>query len=304
MPDQDKMLTMLQLCMLQPKGCNQVLHILALEEKRHIFTPTMFEPNNRFATNALGYDSSNEPGVLPDRTQLAEADADEACCLRQVWFPGCHTDVAGGNPDDGIAMSVMPMIMDTFEASNFVFKGETLDRMLARVKTHTHGKKLVLDVSTIRKAKNEQTQQAYTEQHPYTGGSQWGAAPSHNSSKSALFRPLKNTLRTPGLHIRHELDAEGKKSQEIVTMDKIGEEIHRSVRLRYQQDKLHDMINPSQTRFRGFTALMKQHYEPELVPSSEHPPNPHNNVVYGEGSVDVSDSSRAMEIILTKTDCW
>lgn len=51
-------------------------HALAIDEKRHFFTPTLWEWPEK-----------------PNRLQK----------LKQVWFPGCHSNIGGSYPDAGIS---------------------------------------------------------------------------------------------------------------------------------------------------------------------------------------------------------
>jgi uncharacterized protein (DUF2235 family) len=77
-------------------GIEQACHALSLDDERTTFHPVLW----------------NEKGVPPGQ-------------LHQVWFPGVHSNVGGGYPDDSLAHIPLYWIMKSAEATGLKFKTAT-----------------------------------------------------------------------------------------------------------------------------------------------------------------------------------
>ncbi|KAI5858652.1 hypothetical protein BZA05DRAFT_10029 [Tricharina praecox] len=87
--------------------------------KKYSFLDTDLSPRVRHAFHALALDERRAP-FAPALWHKAASNA--ATELRQCWFPGCHTNVGGGYPDQEIAdMSLAWMLERTREFLDWDF---------------------------------------------------------------------------------------------------------------------------------------------------------------------------------------
>jgi len=88
--------------------------ISGVNSKRYAFLDTDLSPRVRHAFHALALDERRAPFTPALWHRSAAVDADTE--LRQCWFPGCHTNIGGGYPDQEIAdMSLAWMLERTRE---------------------------------------------------------------------------------------------------------------------------------------------------------------------------------------------
>jgi hypothetical protein len=72
-------------------------HALAIDEKRHFFTPTLWEWPDK-----------------PNRLQK----------LKQCWFPGCHSNIGGSYPDAGISNISLAWMISQLEENDIGENGK------------------------------------------------------------------------------------------------------------------------------------------------------------------------------------
>jgi len=86
-------------CSLDPR-VGRACHALSVDDERTTFHPTL-------------WDESNETPLAPDQNRKFFLKNER---ISQVWFPGVHSNVGGGYPDDSVAQ--IPLIWILSEAQN------------------------------------------------------------------------------------------------------------------------------------------------------------------------------------------
>ncbi|MBS4098057.1 MAG: DUF2235 domain-containing protein [Sulfuricella sp.] len=84
-------------------------HALALDEKREAFTPTLWNP--------------------------ASYQGRDPKCVKQLWFPGVHSDVGGGYPETGLSDGALQWMMDEAAQAGLKF----LPGVAAQINPNHHG---------------------------------------------------------------------------------------------------------------------------------------------------------------------
>jgi len=93
-----------------------IRHALSLDDERPTFRPVLW---NEVIKDLLGH--GDEPTVL-DRKRI-----------QQVWFAGVHTNVGGGYPDDGLAITALNWMMEEAHAVGLRYDNLIRDEIMAHV---------------------------------------------------------------------------------------------------------------------------------------------------------------------------
>ncbi|KAI5924869.1 hypothetical protein F4810DRAFT_709060 [Camillea tinctor] len=183
-------------------------HALALDESRGPFTPTLWE--------------RPEDGEITD--------------LRQVWFPGSHSNVGGGWEDQGIADITLAWMMDQLSSVKVEFLDNALDKFFEdNIKLYHReppSKGMLETLSAYlggfgaAKAKlpwaTKEIMDAHAPVRPWS-------LQMTRSVKSAIWDLAGNVIRSPGMY--KKIDPEtGRPTKEF--LEQTNERIHSSVRVR------------------------------------------------------------------------
>ncbi|KAL5611888.1 uncharacterized protein BROUX77_002044 [Berkeleyomyces rouxiae] len=103
--------------------------------KEYQFWDTTLSDRIEHAFQALALDETRPP-FSPAVWEKSEDD-EQLCDLRQVWFPGSHSNCGGGWPDQEIANISMAWMMDQLASIGCEFNFDTLDRFLQDSKEYT-----------------------------------------------------------------------------------------------------------------------------------------------------------------------
>ncbi len=97
--------------------------------KEYRFTDTNLTGIIRHAFQALALDEHRGPfsPAVWERTNMNKTTLD----LRQVWFPGAHSNVGGGYDDQEIANITLAWMMDQLASIGVSFKDEYIDQIFA-----------------------------------------------------------------------------------------------------------------------------------------------------------------------------
>lgn len=181
-------------------GIENAFHALALDEYRHPFTPTLFF----------------QPDEMED--DFLHRDDVKKINIQQCWFPGVHTNVGGGYPDQHLADLTLAWMVD--RCSSFLDFDWKINIPM-RLGLHHQPNTIV---SSIRdKAAIEQKKQAGGKDkidRLYPG---YALGQQYDSYHDGIMPLLWWEVRTPGEYV-----AGGVKSEE---------KIHKSVRERWQNYK-------------------------------------------------------------------
>jgi Uncharacterized alpha/beta hydrolase domain (DUF2235) len=175
---------------------------LALDENRTPFAPAVWERPSNIRTD-----------------------------LRQVWFPGAHSNVGGGYPDQGLANVSMAWMMDQLVSIGIAFEDTTIDRLFQENASYYFDQH-----QKSKSASNSSTRKSWT---------QWAISPVYNEHKpvrpwglgeidepaTGFYRLAGKTIRTPGMYRRVDPDT-GLPTAEFLA--NTNERIHRSVRIRLE----------------------------------------------------------------------
>ncbi|OJD30832.1 peptidoglycan binding domain containing protein [Diplodia corticola] len=88
------------------KNVRYAFQALALDERRSAFTPTIWEQPDSDS------DDDNDESTRPGSSRTV---------LKQVWFPGVHTDVGGSEADSGLADVSLAWMMSQLETAGLEF---------------------------------------------------------------------------------------------------------------------------------------------------------------------------------------
>ncbi|KAK8126205.1 uncharacterized protein PG998_001964 [Apiospora kogelbergensis] len=162
---------------------------LALDEVRGPFSPAVWERN---------------------------AGHEDIIDLRQVWFPGGHSNIGGGEQDQGIANITLAWMMDQLASIGLEFIPNALNRVYGTNVEYYQQKQYPDNWAT------EPIVKANTPIRPWS---------LHETAqdKSALYKVTLSAPRTPGLYKKVD-PATGKATLTFLT--DTNERIHRSVRVR------------------------------------------------------------------------
>ncbi|KFA81471.1 hypothetical protein S40288_03337 [Stachybotrys chartarum IBT 40288] len=170
-------------------------HALALDETRPPFSPAVWErlPANRHTTD-----------------------------LRQVWFPGNHSNCGGGFEDCGMADITLAWMMDQMASVGVEFHKPALDRILAQsVQYH----KATAASNPSRRTRQWAVDPIYENNKPVRP---WGLGAIQDNI-SLLYKLAGSTTRTPGLY-KQTNPKTGREDGNFL-LD-TNERIHSSVRVR------------------------------------------------------------------------
>ncbi|KAJ5578044.1 uncharacterized protein N7459_007008 [Penicillium hispanicum] len=195
---------------------------LALDEDRTSFAPTLWERPRHVRTH-----------------------------LRQVWFPGAHSNVGGGLPDQEIANLSMAWMMDQLASIGIAFEDGTIDKIFRDSVfyyfDHAHHARSTSGHSKHKPRTEWAMASIYDEHKPVRP---W-ALGEIIQPDTGLYRAAGKTTRTPGMY--HRIDPETALDTPYFLED-THESIHRSVRLRLALEGLgYDDTGPYKCR-----ALLKK----------------------------------------------
>ena len=97
--------------------------------KEFRFSDTNLDGNVRHAFQALALDEHRNPfsPAVWERMNMRKTTVD----LRQVWFPGVHSNVGGGYDDQEIANISLAWMMDQLASIGVAFQEDYIDRIFA-----------------------------------------------------------------------------------------------------------------------------------------------------------------------------
>lgn len=168
-----------------------------------------------------------------DRTPFApavwERPSNVRTDLRQVWFPGSHSNIGGGYPDQELANISMAWMMDQLASIGVTFEDETIDRIFQEnVSYYLYPPPKSTLASNIFKRKpwaQWAISSVYNEHNPVRP---WALGEIYQSV-TGYYLLAGKTIRTPGMYHRVDPDT-ALPTPEFLT--NTNERIHRSVRIR------------------------------------------------------------------------
>ncbi|KAK8082926.1 hypothetical protein PG996_001707 [Apiospora saccharicola] len=162
---------------------------LALDEIRGPFSPAVWERN---------------------------AESEDTVDLRQVWFPGGHSNIGGGEEDQGVSNITLAWMMDQLASIGIEFIPEALDRVYNKNVEYYQQKRFAENwaITPIVKANEPVRPWALHQTVQASGG---------------FYKFLLTTPRTPGLYKKINPDT-GKTTR--VFLEDTNERVHSSVRVR------------------------------------------------------------------------
>ncbi|TDZ19192.1 Uncharacterized protein Cob_v007544 [Colletotrichum orbiculare MAFF 240422] len=105
------------------RNVRHAFHALALDEWRKDFTPTLWAMP----------DEKNEADAKRGRGQVKKRTKERKTQLRQVWFPGSHSDVGGGGNDLHIATISLAWMADQLSSVGVEFAPKEMRRLFGAV---------------------------------------------------------------------------------------------------------------------------------------------------------------------------
>ncbi|KAJ5387388.1 hypothetical protein N7509_009929 [Penicillium cosmopolitanum] len=171
--------------------------------------------------------------------------------LRQVWFPGAHSNVGGGLPDQEIANITMAWMMDQLASIGVAFQSNTIDRIFdesVRFYYNCGQQSKPRPDSPERKRMTQWASASIYDEHrpvrPWALGE-------IVQPETGLYRLAGKTTRTPGMY--HVVARDTGQATPYFLRD-TNEKIHRSVRIRLALEGLgYDDLGPYKCR-----ALLKK----------------------------------------------
>jgi hypothetical protein len=155
--------------------------------------------------------------------------------LRQVWFPGAHTNVGGGYPDQGAANISMAWMMDQLASIGVVFKDKTIDKIFQENVSYYFDPppkpKSFTDIFKRKPWPQWAISSVYNEHKPVRP---WGLGEIYDS-ETGFYHLAGKTIRTPGMYHRVDPDT-ALATPEFLT--DTNERIHSSVRIRLDLEGL------------------------------------------------------------------
>jgi hypothetical protein len=148
--------------------------------------------------------------------------------LRQVWFPGAHSNVGGGYEDQEIANITLAWMMDQLASIGVEFQNETIDRIFgenARFYEHPPPKPTSLTSAFPRPTRPWAIPEVYEMHKPIRP---WALGKIYESD-TGFYRVTRRINRTPGQYKRADPDTGDPTN---IPMVHTNERIHSSVRLR------------------------------------------------------------------------
>ncbi|KAI9050104.1 hypothetical protein LZ554_006247 [Drepanopeziza brunnea f. sp. 'monogermtubi'] len=195
------------------------------------FFDTNLSGNIRHAFQALALDERRAPfkAAVWEREDRHRTTVD----LRQVWFPGAHSNVGGGYDDQEIANISLAWMMDQLASINVSFQDEYIDKIfIQNVRYYEDHPKQQSKLGSLRYRERQWARDDIYEKHkpvrPWGLGKIW-------DSKTSLWTLAGTGLRTPGLNMRADPET-GTPTR--IPMQDTNERIHSCVRIRLDLDGL------------------------------------------------------------------
>ncbi|PHH50926.1 Uncharacterized protein YEL023C [Ceratocystis fimbriata CBS 114723] len=198
--------------------------------KEYQFWDTTLSDRIEHAFQALALDETRPP-FSPAVWEKSEDD-EQQCDLRQVWFPGSHSNCGGGWPDQAIADISMAWMMDQLSSASVgcEFDLDILDRFFQDSQKYSRNlpksehPKIPVARQSIQAIKKSIDQE--------TGGflRPWGFGKIHKKV-SAAYTVAGSIIRSPGQY-RGINPKDGSWKKEY--LQSTNEHIHSSVRVRLQ----------------------------------------------------------------------
>ncbi|KAG9232741.1 hypothetical protein BJ875DRAFT_380011 [Amylocarpus encephaloides] len=177
---------------------------LALDEHRQPFTPAVWERTGKDTT--------------PD--------------LRQVWFPGAHSNVGGGYDDQEIANISLAWMMDQLSSIGVAFQDDFIDQIYQKnVQYYETSPQAPTSLFSRRREKQWAIKTIYDKHKPVRP---WAIGQIYDSS-SGVYSLAGKQWRTPGMNFRADPD-DGQPTD--IPMENTNERIHSCVRIRLELEGL------------------------------------------------------------------
>ncbi|KAH7360619.1 hypothetical protein BKA65DRAFT_189578 [Rhexocercosporidium sp. MPI-PUGE-AT-0058] len=195
------------------------------------FFDTNLSGNIRHAFQALALDERRSPfkAAVWERADSHQTTVD----LRQVWFPGAHSNVGGGYDDQEIANITLAWMMDQLASIGIAFQDEYIDKVfIQNVRYYENPPKQQAKLSSMISRTPQWAVDPIYEKHkpvrPWGLGKIW-------DSKSSFWHLSGTAWRTPGLNKRADPDT-GLLTD--IPMRDTNERVHSCVRIRLELDGL------------------------------------------------------------------
>ncbi|KAH8791758.1 hypothetical protein F5882DRAFT_83505 [Hyaloscypha sp. PMI_1271] len=201
--------------------------------KEYRFNDTNLDGTVRHAFQALALDEHRNPfsPAVWERMDMRKCTVD----LRQVWFPGAHSNVGGGYDDQEIANISLAWMMDQLASIGVAFQSDYIDQIFAdSVRYYYNPRKLPARVSNIfaRPVTKQWAIEPVFEKHKPVRP--WGLGEIYES-EIGFYKITGKRTRTPGMNCRADPQT-GLLTDEWMT--NTNERIHRCVRVRLELEGL------------------------------------------------------------------
>ncbi|CAG8954480.1 hypothetical protein HYFRA_00004392 [Hymenoscyphus fraxineus] len=179
---------------------------LALDEQRKTFRPAVWERKSM--------------------------DKTDRCDLRQVWFPGAHSNIGGGYDDQGMANISLAWMMDQLASIGVTFLDEYIGIIFKEnVAYYEEAAQKPLSLFSGGHRKPWAIKSIYEKHKPIRP---WGLGEIYNST-SGIYSLAGKQYRTPGFNVRSDPDS-GQPTNSL--LENTNERIHSSVRIRLELEGL------------------------------------------------------------------
>lgn len=197
-----------------------LMHKLHLQPsaKWYQFFDTSLAPSMLHAFQALALDEVRPP-FAPAVWELGDNNKTD---LRQCWFPGDHSNVGGGKPDQGMADITLAWMMDQLASVGVEFDPEAVGHYIGQIEEWYRK-----HPSEKRWASREIYEQ-FKPMRPWALGAITG-------SKNFVYKFAGQLTRTPGTY--HQVDPVSLQPKETY-LNTTNESIHPSVRVRIAAEGL------------------------------------------------------------------
>lgn len=180
------------------------------------FYDTNLSPRVQHAFQALALDENRMP-YSPSIWERLSSNGG-ATDLRQVWFPGTHSNVGGGKADQGLADVSIAWMMDQLASVGVAFDDGCLDRLYNQTaQAYNNPKRSKL-------ARKWAADAIYTVNRPQRP---WGLGEMVKDVSLVVSLLMGWKMRTPGLYQKKDPD-----TKKWVPLSDTDERVHSSVRVR------------------------------------------------------------------------
>ncbi|KAI0480252.1 hypothetical protein GGR56DRAFT_261940 [Xylariaceae sp. FL0804] len=254
------------------------------------FYNTSLSAKIEHAFHALALDETRGP-FLPTLWERTPEDR-ECSDLRQVWFPGSHTDVGGGSEDQGIANIALASSINCefIDGALDVLFEENVEHYTApdRSKSQRTAPWRWLDdvlKHSKRRPLDWAAQTIYEADEPVRP---WGLH-AITSGENAFYEMIGSVTRTPGLY--HRINCNTNRA-ECAFLEDTNERIHSSVRIRLACDGLgveDERLWHCRALFKHWRpVLTADHFHDPVAPAADRGPEtaPHDKDVEGQEKAD------------------